>query len=323
MAEPFPSPAATPGEPSPTVSSPAEAPLPAAPVTTGEPDWPKIYLLPNLMTAGNLFCGFAAALKMVEAASLMHPMMTDMSGNKILLNPDITDAAVVAKIYAAIALILASCVFDLLDGRLARLGGTDSPFGREFDSLADIVSFGIAPALMVYTVVLHEFTRTGWLIASIYLICGALRLARFNCLAAQNSTAANKEFTGFPIPAAAGLIASLTLFLLWLYEKQNEMRTVAKWILPPLMIFLAWMMFSKFRYPSFKGIGWRTKRSLPRFLFILLAVILTAVCWEWMPFVIFLVYLLYGFLRPFLSRSMKREIEEEDDEGEGSTERRA
>jgi CDP-diacylglycerol--serine O-phosphatidyltransferase len=298
-------------------------PTPSAAPESGEPEWPKIYLLPNLMTAGNLFCGFAAALKMVEAASLMHPMMTDEAGNKIFLNPDITDAAVVMKIHWAILLILASCVFDLLDGRLARLGGTDSPFGREFDSLADIVSFGIAPALMVYTVVLHEFTRTGWIIASVYLICGALRLARFNCLATQNSTAANKEFTGFPIPAAAGLIASLTLFLLWLYEKESEMRGVAKYILPPLMVFLAWMMFSKFRYPSFKGIGWRTKRSLPRFLFILLAVIVTAVNWEWMPFVIFLAYLLYGFLRPFLSRRMKREIEEEDEEGEGSTERRA
>jgi CDP-diacylglycerol--serine O-phosphatidyltransferase len=278
-------------------------PSPAAP----EPEWPKIYLLPNLMTAGNLFCGFAAALKMVEAAPLMKPVITD---------------AAVDKIHFAIVLILASCVFDLLDGRLARLGGTDSPFGREFDSLADIVSFGIAPALMVYTVVLHEFTRTGWLIASVYLICGALRLARFNCLAAQNSTAANKEFTGFPIPAAAGMIASLTLFLLWLNEHGRDM-TVAKWVLPPLMVFLAWMMFSKFRYPSFKGIGWRSKRSLPRFLLILLAAITTAVCWEWMPFVIFLAYLLYGFLRPFLSRKMKHEIEEEDDDAEASAERRA
>ena len=84
------------------------------------------------------------------------------------------------RIYVAIILILASCIFDMLDGRLARLGGTDSPFGREFDSLADIVSFGVAPALMVHRIVLHQFTTTGWIIASAYLICGALRLARFN-----------------------------------------------------------------------------------------------------------------------------------------------
>ncbi len=280
--------------------------VPASP-PPAEPEGPKIYLLPNLMTAGNLFCGFAAALKMVEAAPLLkHIETADAAGDKI---------------HIAIWLILASCVFDLLDGRLARLGGTDSPFGREFDSLADIISFGVAPALMVYTVVLQEFTRTGWIIASVYLICGALRLARFNCLAAQNSTAANKEFTGFPIPAAAGLIASLTLFLLWLSERQLDMH-IAKWVLPPLMVFLAWMMFSQFRYPSFKGIGWRTQRSLPRFMIIIIAVIVTAMNYEWMPFVIFLVYLLYGFLRPFLSRKMKQEIEEEDDEAEGSAERR-
>ena len=86
------------------------------------------------------------------------------------------------------------------------------------------------------------------------------------------------------------------------------------------MLFLAWMMFSKFKYPSFKGIGWRTARSLPKFLIILFAVGITVAYYEWMPFVIFVCYLLYGFLRPFLSRKMKREIEEvledEDEEPE-------
>ena len=96
----------------------------------------------------------------------------------------------------AIWCILASCIFDALDGRLARLGGHESPFGREFDSLADIVSFGVAPALMVYRIVLHEFPNVGWVIASVYLICGALRLARFNCLAAEDAASANKEFRG-------------------------------------------------------------------------------------------------------------------------------
>ncbi len=191
----------------------------------------------------------------------------------------------------------------------------ESPFGREFDSLADIVSFGVAPALMVHRIVLHPFKTIGWVIASVYLICGALRLARFNCLAATNSAAANKEFKGFPIPAAAGLIASLTLFLLWLSKRQQDIGQ-GKWVLPPLMIFLAWMMFSQFRYPSFKGIGWRTTRSLPRFALILIAAITTVICYQWMPFVIFLTYLLYGFLRPFLSRQMKHEIEDEDDEEE-------
>jgi CDP-diacylglycerol--serine O-phosphatidyltransferase len=260
---------------------------------------PKIYLLPNLMTAGNLFCGFAASLAIVDSALLHERGLPELESDK--------------RIYLAIVLILASCIFDVLDGRLARLGGAESPFGREFDSLADVVSFGVAPALMVHRIVLHQFTTTGWIIASAYLICGALRLARFNCIAAANNGVATKDFTGFPIPAAAGLIASLTLFLLHL-DDRIERIWYLRWLLAGLMLFLAWMMFSKFRYPSFKGIGWRTKRSMPSFLTILAVVVLTAVYYQWMPFVIFLTYLLYGFLRPFLSRQMKREIEDEDDE---------
>src|SRR3977135_4691682 len=99
---------------------------------------PKIYRLPNLMTAGNLFCGFTATLKIVEGA-LMQSANADAAADLF---------------HAAIWFILGACVFDLLDGRLARLGGHESAFGREFDSLADIVSFGIAPALLVYPIVL-------------------------------------------------------------------------------------------------------------------------------------------------------------------------
>ena len=262
---------------------------------------PKIYLLPNLMTAGNLFCGFAASLAIVDSALMRERGWPESQAD--------------SRIYLAIILILASCIFDVLDGRLARLGGAESPFGREFDSLADVVSFGVAPALMVHRIVLHQFTKTGWIIASAYLICGALRLARFNCVAAAGNGTATKDFTGFPIPAAAGLIASLTLFLLHLDDRFEKLWYL-KYLLAALMLFLAWMMFSKFKYPSFKGIGWKTKRSLPSFLAIVLVVILTALYYHWMPFVIFLSYLLYGFLRPFLSRKMKREVEEEDDDDE-------
>jgi CDP-diacylglycerol--serine O-phosphatidyltransferase len=274
-------------------------------VACTEENGPKIYLLPNLMTAGNLFCGFAASLKIVESA-----MVFAVQGNSPI---DLADAS--RQIHYAIWLILASCIFDLLDGRLARLGGSESPFGREFDSLADIVSFGVAPALMVYKIVLYEFPRTGWIIASIYLVCGALRLARFNCLAAIDSASANREFTGFPIPAAAGMIASLTLAMLFLDEHQHSLGP-SKWVLPPLMLFLSWMMFSKFKYPSFKGLSWRSTRSLPKFLLILIIAVITAMNFEWMPFVLFLTYLLYGFCRPFLSREMKRDIEDEDYETE-------
>ncbi len=268
---------------------------------------PKIYLLPNLMTAGNLFCGFAATLKILEAA-LLQATATPAT-------LEMVEAAAAKNFHFAILLILASCVFDALDGRLARLGGSESPFGREFDSLADIVSFGVAPALMVYRVVLHEFPKTGWVIASLYLVCGALRLARFNCLAAANSAAANKEFRGFPIPAAAGVIASVVLCLLWFDERGRDIGA-GKWVLPPLMVFLSWMMFSAFKYPSFKAINWRTTRSPPKFLAIVVVLIFTVLYYQWMPAVIFITYLLYGFLRPFLSRKMKEEIEDEVEDDE-------
>jgi len=254
---------------------------------------PKIYLLPNLMTAGNLFCGFAAVLCIYDGAQ----------------DSDFKIAAV--KFHDAIWFILAACIFDLLDGRLARLGGHDSPFGREFDSLADVVSFGIAPALLVYQIVLGEFQNLGWMVAFVYLACGTLRLARFNCIAANGGAAgADKNFTGFPITAAAGVIASITLFLLWLDEGQ---RSIGKWkyVLPFLMIFLSVMMFSKFRYPSFKAVNWRTTQTTPRFLILIGIIAVTVKFYQWMAAIIFLAYLLYGFLRPLLSPKRRREIEEE------------
>ncbi len=257
---------------------------------------PKIYLLPNLMTAGNLFCGFTATLKILEGALLQAS------------NPD----AAGDLFHTAIWFVLGAFVFDFLDGRLARLGGHESPFGREFDSLADIVSFGLAPALMVYRVVLQEFP-SGWIIAFIYLACGALRLARFNTVSANHEPADTdnkKNFTGFPIPAAAGLIASITLFLLWLAEGEHRLGNW-KFVLPPLLLFLSFMMFSQFQYPSFKALNWKTKKSIPRFLVISLILVFTVMNYEWMPAVLFLSYLLYGFLRPWLSREWRREIEEE------------
>src|SRR5271163_3478592 len=151
----------------------------------------KIYFLPNLLTAGNLFCGFVALTKIVEA----DPNSFEYFG----------------QIKLALAFILLACIFDLFDGRVARMGGVESPFGREFDSLADLVSFGVAPAFLVQRVVLADvfgqYQQISWFIASIYLLCGAFRLARFNCLAAMPNSSANKDFLGFPIPSAAGLVA--------------------------------------------------------------------------------------------------------------------
>ena len=267
-----------------------------------DPYDPKIYLLPNLMTAGNLFCGFAATLQIFAGTLQGMP-----------------SHGAIDRYHDAIWFILVACIFDMLDGRLARLGGHESPFGREFDSLADIVSFGIAPALLVYKIVLEEFDRLGLVIAFIYLACGALRLARFNCIAAAESADGGaaaavrdhgKQFKGFPIPAAAGVIASLTEYMLWLNEGNRE---IGPWklALPPLMLFLSFMMFSQFSYPSFKAINWRTQRTLPTFICIIVLIVVTVLNYQWMPAVIFLSYLMYGFLRPWLSRSWRRGIEQE------------
>src|SRR5438034_3804292 len=170
----------------------------------------KIYFLPNLLTAGNLFCGFVALTKIVEA--------------------DVDKWNFYQEITIALGFILLACIFDLFDGRVARMGGHESPFGREFDSLADLISFGAAPAFLVHHIILKDVfkdqPRLSWIIAAVYLICGAFRLARFNCLAAMSGTGGGKEFLGFPIPAAAGLVSSLTLFLLWVEEKGFS---VGKW----------------------------------------------------------------------------------------------
>src|SRR4029079_881414 len=145
----------------------------------------RIYFLPNLLTAGNLFCGFVALTKIVEAN-----LPDDFSQIKL-----------------ALGFILLACIFDLFDGRVARMGGVESPFGREFDSLADLVSFGVAPAFLVHRVVLRDVFEAhpqwGWVLSSVSLLAGRARLARFNCLAAMAGSGGGKEFLGFPIPAAA------------------------------------------------------------------------------------------------------------------------
>jgi CDP-diacylglycerol--serine O-phosphatidyltransferase len=270
----------------------------SAPKTPDNPA--KIFLLPNLMTAGNLIFGFLAVLKIFEGSIQQAQGHADWSHFYVI----------------SIRCILAACLFDLLDGRLARLGGHESPFGREFDSLADIISFGVAPALLMFKIVLYEIPhQIGWIIAGFYLLCGALRLARFNIASTYNLGSATRNFTGFPIPAAAGVISSITLLVLSQYQQEEDLVFgYAKYGLVILMLFLSFMMFSKFEYPSFKGFNWRTQFSLPKFLGAVVLLGLNIVYFQWMPAVMFVSYLLYGFLRPFLSRAWRREIEEEEDD---------
>jgi CDP-diacylglycerol---serine O-phosphatidyltransferase len=262
----------------------------------------KIYFLPNLLTAGNLFCGFVALTKIVEA---------DLSTGDF------------GKIKLALGFILLACIFDLFDGRVARMGGVESPFGREFDSLADLISFGVAPAFLVHRVVLGDVFRDldlpqiGWFIASIYLLCGAFRLARFNCLTAMAGGGGSKDFLGFPIPSAAGLVASLTLLIIHLNEKD---RSLGHWKFLPaiVLVFLSAMMVSTVRYPSFKSLGLRSTTTFTKIIVTVLVFGFIFVLWQTMLFYVlpafFTLYLVYGFVRPRISRAMRREIEEEDDE---------
>lgn len=251
---------------------------------------PTVYLLPNLMTAGNLACGFSAVFFIFQG------MQEDAPGAN--------------HYYLAIGFILAACLFDALDGRIARLRGQESLFGREFDSLADMISFGIAPALLVMDIVLSGLEqRIAWTIAFFYLLCGAMRLARFNCLAQDGTGEGSKDFVGLPIPAAAGMISSLTVFILWLNEGDKDIG-YWRYLVLVLVLGLSLLMLSEFPYPSFKKMNWRTRRSVP-WLFVAILVLVSAVnFWKVVPFFIFLSYLTYGCLRPWVSRHWRRRIEE-------------
>jgi CDP-diacylglycerol--serine O-phosphatidyltransferase len=264
----------------------------------------KIYFLPNVLTGANLFCGFVALTKIVQA---------DIEAGKY------------HDIRVALVFILLACIFDLFDGRVARMGGFESPFGREFDSLADIISFGVAPAFLVYRIVLKDVfvahPEIGWFIASIYLLCGAFRLARFNCLAAQPGGGGGTEFLGFPIPAAAGLVASLTLFMIW-WDEKDFARGHWRFGLPLIMLFLSWMMVSEVKYPTFKKLDLRARRTFTKtlgaVLFIGALLILREKLLVWVLPLFFTSYLLYGFIRPRVSRRVRSEIADEEDGEDGA-----
>jgi CDP-diacylglycerol--serine O-phosphatidyltransferase len=279
-----------------------ETPAPKLPANGADEPRLKIYFLPNLLTAANLFCGFVALTKIVEA---------NISGGDY------------EQIKVALGFILLACIFDLFDGRVARMGGVESPFGREFDSLADLISFGAAPAFLVHRVVLKDVIplhpEFGWFVASIYLLCGAFRLARFNCLTAMRAEH-SKDFLGFPIPSAAGLVASLTLFMIWWDEKDFA---TGNWrfFLPVLLLFLSWMMVSNVKYPSFKTLDLRATRTFTKTLVAILflgsILIFREKILVFVLPVFFTAYLVYGFIRPRISRQMRHEIEEEEEEEEG------
>jgi len=211
-----------------------------------------IVLLPSLLTTGNLFCGFFALLLTVEGRFS----------------------------HAALAIFVAM-VMDLLDGRVARLMKATSQFGVEFDSLADVVSFCVAPAFLVYSFALKDLSRPAWFGAFLFVICGALRLARFNI--------------GLSTPAAAGVVASSVVLL---GDEPPE-----RWEQIGLAVasgVLALLMVSTFRYWSFKEVDFVRRRPVQTLLVVVLAIMIVATKHEIFLFALFTGYALSGPVRRVL-----------------------
>jgi CDP-diacylglycerol--serine O-phosphatidyltransferase len=256
----------------------------------------RIYFLPNLMTAGNLFCGFLSIVQCIQARLAETSVGGEYNG------------ATNAEHYKyAVWFIFGAAAFDALDGRLARMGGRESLFGAEFDSIADVISFGMAPALLMFYLILAPttgsyewFRNIGWLIGFIYLLCAAMRLARFNVitnpLLRPGSKDSSKDFVGLPVPAAASTVAALVLFLLKLGEMDRSLKTWAL-TLPFLMLLVAFLMMSTVRYPSGKNVDMQTKTRLRPFLVVLIAICLVVFYKEIAVLGICLGYIFFGLFR--------------------------
>jgi len=213
-----------------------------------------IYLIPSAFTIGNILCGFYAIINCSKAfqdiASLESPRLFDNAAKAIGF----------------------AVLFDGLDGRIARMTNTTSEFGVELDSIADVVTFGVAPAVLAYTWGYGStpgVEKLSWAISFFFLICGALRLARFNVLArapkfAQpgNSPKLDKRFfVGLPIPPAAGILAALVHFNPTPVATYNvEQRDLYSWLLLAGIAVLAILMVSTLRYTSFKDFGFKSNK---------------------------------------------------------------
>ena len=232
------------------------------------------YLLPSMFTMGNVILGFYAVIR-------------GMGGDFL----------------AASMLLFGAGILDGLDGRIARLTHTESEFGKEFDSLADVLTFGMAPALLAYSWSLHRMERAGWLLAVFFLLCTAIRLARFNV----QTKSKERDFVGLPSPAAAGVIAAL-LFVAF-DPTLHDLGLQVVWIervLPWAMVLVGSLMVSTFRYPGFRGIDLRRRLSY-RAAIVLAAIILTLVYYPEAFFpAIALIYWLLGPLGWLFGRFWRR-----------------
>ncbi len=216
-----------------------------------------VYVLPNLFTTANLFCG-------------VYSIIATLNKNFY---------------YAAVAILLAN-IFDIADGKVARITNTTSKFGIEYDSLCDLVSFGVAPGILIYCWALHPFGRFGWMASFLFIACGALRLARFNVMV---EVAEKGRFIGLAIPAAASTIASMFLFLHYLgrVDQKNIIVLLATYI-------LSFLMVSNIRYISFKELDFIKKKPLTFLFFIILLFILIASQPEIMIFLFLFFYVISG-----------------------------
>ncbi|MBB70797.1 MAG: CDP-diacylglycerol--serine O-phosphatidyltransferase [Legionellales bacterium] len=220
-----------------------------------------IYLLPNLFTTAGLFAGF-------------YSVVAAMKGYFDL---------------AALTVFIAM-IMDGLDGRVARLTNTESAFGMEYDSLADIVSFGLAPALVVYSWALHYLGKPGWLAAFLFAASGALRLARFNTQASNDK----RFFQGLPIPAAAGMIASMV----WIGHEFELLSTATAVIAAIITIGAGLLMVSNVRYYSFKEFDLKGKVPFIAIIIVVLLFICIAIN---PPTMLFLAFFIYGLSGPILT----------------------
>ena len=224
-----------------------------------------IYLLPSILTTFGMFAGFYSIIASI--------------------NGDFTLAAIS---------IMVAMLWDTLDGRVARLTNTQSDFGAEYDSLADLVSFGMAPALLVYEWSLSDLGRIGWLAAFLFLACAALRLARFNT---QVGISEKRYFQGLPSPAAAGVIASMIWLKFWNFEYFYGMAAFSYYIGAGITIICALLMVSNVRYYSFKEFD--SKKASFRFL---LAIILGIIVLLSRPNIfLFTGFFLYMLSGPFIT----------------------
>lgn len=239
-----------------------------------------IYLLPNLFTTAALFAGFYAIVSAMN---------------------DRFEAAAVA--------IFVAMVLDGLDGRVARLTNTQSDFGAEFDSLADMVSFGLAPALVVYEWSLHSMGKLGWLAAFIYTAMAALRLARFNT---QLAVADKRYFQGLASPSAAAILAGLV----WVSEDAGIAADSLDWLCFGLTVATGALMVSNVRYYSFKGLDLRGK--VPFVAILVVVLIYVAITLD-PPKILFAFFLLYALSGPvttlFLLRRLRRQRAAEAEKG--------